>query len=101
MSAGIVTNPEATRNRAEVVTRSYIEIDGKPFGVVEGTAGVEAAEDVLWLNRRFDANGLRLLLAASELDTWTENGSAFRGGAQMDISKVQPQIANFVRNCTQ
>lgn len=101
VSAGIVTDPETSRNRAEVVTRSYIEIDGKPIQAMEGRSGVEAQDSVLWVRRALDAEGLRRLVSASELDTWTENGSAFRWGAQMDVSKVRPQIVSFVRNCLQ
>ncbi len=101
VAAGVVTTPELSRDKAESVVRSYLEIDRKEVGPVAGPKGVSADGSVLWVRRQLDAEGTRRLIAARSLDAWTENGGAMRWGAQMDVSPVSAQIGSFVHNCTQ
>ena len=99
IAAGVVTDPETSSVKAESVARSYLEIDHKEAAPMSGPKSVSADGSVLWVSRDLTPEMIRRLVIASDLDVWTENGSAFRWGAQMDVSKVRPQIANFIRNC--
>lgn len=99
LMVGIVTDPKTTKNLAEIATRSYIEIDHRPFGIMNGPKSVSPMNDVLWVSRVIPSTVVQYLVTAHDLDVWTENGGALRRGAQIDISKVQGQIATFAANC--
>jgi hypothetical protein len=98
ISAGIVTNPELSAMKAESTVRSYLEIDYKEAAPITGPNGVSANGSVLWIQRDLTPEMTCQILSASNLDTWIENGGPFRWGAQMETSKVQPQIETFIRN---
>jgi len=99
LSVGVVTDAETTKKRAEVVTRAYIEIDHRPFGVITGPESVQPSDGVIWVTRGVSNAEIQRLVGARNLDVWTENGGARRWGAQIDLTNVQSQVAAFVANC--
>lgn len=99
LSVGVVTDAGTTADRAAAVTRAYIEIDHKPFGVMSGPASIQPSGDVIWVVRGVSKAEAQRLVGARDLDVWTENGGPMRWGAQIDLSKVKAQVSGFIANC--
>lgn len=99
LGVGVVTDAETTTSRAKEVTRAYIEIDHRPFGVMTGPGSIQPSGDVIWVTRGVTKAEIQRLVGARDLDVWTENGGPMRWGAGIDLTKVQPQVASFVANC--
>lgn len=100
IAVGVVTDPETTRLKAAGAMRAYLEIDGVEVAAMSGDDCVHPEDGVLWVRRRMTPDLIARLLVAEDLDVWTENGSAFRWGAQMDVSTVRSQIAEFLQHFT-
>lgn len=98
MMAGIVSNKEDAAFNSAISKRSYIELDGVE-ALVEGPGATVHEDETLWLERGLDRSTLARLLAANQLDIWTEGGGAVRFGAMLDLRPVKTKLRTYVTDC--
>lgn len=99
VSGGIVTTPELTQSRASGAQRSYFEVDNREALALPAPTGLIPRDSTLWIDRKLNAATAASVSGARTLGLWTENGSAFRWGLEIDLVPVKEQVAKFVQNC--
>ena len=98
MMAGIVANRDEVAMNSSISQRSYVELDNVE-ALVAGPGATVVEDDTLWIERGLDTATLNKMLAARELDIWTEGGGAVRFGAMLDLKPVKTKLRTFVADC--
>lgn len=102
VSAGIVTTPELSSDKHELLTRSYFEIPQTGELLAKsGSTSTAVAGSVLWLNRLPSNTDLIAIITSDELGIWTENGGPMRWGAMIDLRPAREKMVYFAKNCLQ
>ena len=101
LMAGIVTDPQQTRDSAdkEWLKRSYVEFDGAEALVVPGITGVRPDDSTVWLPRELSADTALVLLRVNDLGVWLDGFGMVREGGRMDLRQVRPVLKNYVDEC--
>ncbi|MFZ5744359.1 MAG: hypothetical protein ACOY7T_07750 [Pseudomonadota bacterium] len=96
---GIVTTPQRSEEQIRYNTISLLEFDQTPYQSLDKSRGASVEGSVIWIERRLDSTGQRLLLNSGQLGMWLHNNGAMRWGSYINLAQVRPKIQNFLDNC--
>ena len=94
-----LTNLENARIRSQSSTRNYFELDGRQFLVKNGQNGISAERGSVYFSRQLSDEDIQQILNSNVMSMWSEDGSNFRWGLEVDIYPVKGKMEKFMKSC--
>jgi len=95
----ILTNPESAIMHSQGSNRHYFELDHNEFLAQKGKHGIRAKNSSVVFDRELSSTNIDSVLNSNVIGMWTENGSDFRWGIEIDIHPVKENIRAFMSTC--
>ena len=95
----IFTSAESAIQHSNSAMRHYFELDDGNFLVQKNKNGIAAKNSSISLYRKLSGADIDRILNSNKMNIWTENGSDFRWGIEIDIYPVKEKMREFMNSC--
>ena len=95
----IPTNTETAMKHSQSSIRHYFELSDGELLVQKGHDGIRAKNGRVLFDRKLSSVDTNRILNSNVMNMWTENGSDFRWGIEIDIYPVKEKMREFMNSC--